>query len=602
MYRKLLVLVTAAALAGCGRGDEVSLEEAEGLKAEARNQILVRTVSKPGGQELAAGKVRGTFVTSVNNDPKTFNTLTARDADTRDVIDPLFDSLADYDPYVREFKPSLAGFEVQVDEAADRLTVIYTLRDDLYWTTPESARDRWVRVTSDDVVFWYDEVEGDKGAQQPGYPGQFIEMADGSKARIRIEKIDRRRVAFHYPRIVANPILSTNMSFGPRHLFEPAKKQGGVQAMLDLLSVATDPKTIPSIGQYHLVEYTPGVRVVMRRNPNYWNRDQNGTGYPYIEEVIYRIVPDRNTDFLLFKEGTKDSYTARPEDLDELINKENPDYTVYNGGEALGSAFFSFNQNPGHMDPLRYKWFSQTKFRQAMSSMLNRERIVQQVYRGLAVPADHFFARPNPFFDENIKLPYTYDPQRATRLLAEIDVRPGQDGRMVDAEGNHIEFDINMGAESNIGIDIANIFADELAAIGITANVRPIDFQKLVEMITSTYDWQCVTVSLGVNYWPSGGSNVWQSNGNFHLWRPLQDKPATQWEARVDSLYNEGRFTIDQPRAKEIYDEYQRLLLEQLPVIYIVHPLSFAAVRNRWDNVFYDTLSGLDTKYLFLKN
>ena len=157
--------------------------------------------------------------------------------------------------------------------------------------------------------------------------------------------------------------------------------------------------------------------MVLRRNPNYWKKDEKGTGYPYIEKWSLRIVPDKNTEYLLFKQGTRDSYNLRAEDLDELLAAEKPDYTVFNGGESLGSAFFTFNQNPAHMDPLRYKWFSQTKFRQAMSSLLNRERIVSQVYRGLAVPAHHFFAKPNPFYDESIRLPYTYDPARAKRLL-----------------------------------------------------------------------------------------------------------------------------------------------------------------------------------------
>ncbi len=590
-----------AALAACGPRQELSREEAAALKAGARSQILTRTVERPGGQPLAVGKVGGTWVTSISNDPKTFNTLTARDADSRDVIDTLFDYLADYDPYKREFRPNLASFEIRVDEAAGRLSVIYTLRDDLYWTTPGSTREQGVKVTSDDVVFWYDQVEGDKAVQHPGYAGQFVEMPDGSRRRIEVEKIDARRLAFHYPRIVSNPILSTNMEFGPRHLFEPAKKARGVEGMLGLLTVDTDPRTIPSIGQHHIVEYTPGQRVVLRRNPHYWKKDDGGTTYPYVEEVIMRIVPDKNTEYLLFKQGTRDSYNLRAEDLDELLGPDQPDYTVFNGGESLGSAFFTFNQNPAHMDPLRYKWFSQTRFRQAMSSLLNRERIVRQVYRGLAVPAHHFFARPNPFYDDGIRLPYTYDPARAKRLLADIGIRPNAEGRMADADGNLIEFEINVGAENNIGIDIANIFADELAQAGITANVRPIDFQKLVEMIISTYDWQCVSVSLGSNYWPEGGSNVWQSSGNFHVWRPLQEQPATDWEARLDFLYNEGRFSLDRDKQKKVYDEYQRLLLEQLPVIYIVHPLQFAAVRNRWDNVFFDTLNGLDTTYVFLR-
>ncbi len=589
-----------AGTAGAGAVEE-ELSEGEALsqREQARAEILAKTVSRPGGQAWALGTVGGTWLSSINNDPKTFNTLTARDGDTRAVVDVLFDYLADYDPYVREFMPNLASFEVEVDEEADSLSVIYTLRDDLYWTTLADPDTR-VPVTADDVIFWYDEIEGDQELQQPGYTRQLIEMADGSKARIEATRIDQRTVAFHYPRIVANPILSSNMKFGPRYLYEPAKREGGAEGVLNLFSVDTDPATIPSIGPYYIAEYEPGVRVVVVRNPHYWKQDAAGVTLPYLERAIYQIVPDRNTELLLFKEGNKDAYTLRPEDLDELLNVEDPDFTVYNGGASLGSAFIAFNQNPDTMNSLVYSWFSQVQFRQAMSAVLNRDRIASQVYRGLAEPALHFFARANPYFDESIRQRFTYDPERARALLAEIGIRPNAGGLMEDAAGNHVEFNIHVGAENNVGIDVMNIFADELKAIGITGNVRPVDFQKLVEMLTSTYDWHVATASLGTNYWPEGGSNVWRSKGNFHLWHPLQEEPATEWEARVDYLYNEGRFTIDAEKAKAIYDEYQRLLLDQVPKMYLVHPLSFVAVHNKWGNVFYDTLGGLNSDYFYL--
>ena len=593
-------LLPAIAAAAGVADEELSEGEAMSQREQARAEILAKTVSRPGGQEWELGAVGGTWLSSVTNDPKTFNTMTARDADTRAVVDVLFDYLADYDPYRREFVPNLASFEVEVDAEADSLTVIYTLRDDLYWTTLADPAAR-VPVTADDVIFWYDEIEGDQDLQQPGYAGQFIELADGSEARVEATRIDERTVAFHFPRIVANPILSTNMDFGPRYLYEPAKREGGVEAVLNLFSIDTDPATIPSVGPYHIAEYEPGVRVVVVRNPNYWKKDAAGVTLPYVERVIYQIVPDRNTELLLFKEGNKDAYSLRPEDLDELLNVEDPDFTVYQGGASLGAAFVAFNQNPDTMDELVHSWFSQTRFRQAMSSLLNRDRIASQVYRGLAEPALHFFARANPYFDESIRQQFSYDQERARALLAEIGIRPNAEGLMEDAAGNHIEFNIHVGAENNVGIDVMSIFADELKAAGITGNLRPIDFQKLVEMLTSTYDWHVATASLGANYWPEGGSNVWQSKGNFHLWHPLQEEPATEWEARVDHLYNEGRFTIDRERAKAIYDEYQRLLLDQAPLTYLVHPLAFLAVRDKWGNVFYDTLGGLDSDYLYLR-
>ncbi len=70
-----------------------------------------------------------------------------------------------------------------------------------------------------------------------------------------------------------------------------------------------------------------------------------------------------------------------------------------------------------------------------MASMLNRERIIEQVYRGLAEPADYFFAKANPMFDPSITQQFTYDPQRAEELLAEIGIEPDAQGAMLDSDG-----------------------------------------------------------------------------------------------------------------------------------------------------------------------
>jgi peptide/nickel transport system substrate-binding protein len=600
--RVVVLLGLFASLVACGGREELTREEADAQRELRRGEILSLTVTRPGPPEFVPGTVGGTFTSALTSDPKTFNDLNARDADSRTIVDTLSEFLISYDAYTREFEPALADFEVEVNEAADSLRVIFTLRDDLYWTTPNSDPTTWVQVTAEDIVFWYDEVEGDQSLQMPGYPGQFVEMPDGSRQRVTVEQLGPLTVAFNYPRIVANPLLNANMRVWPRHIYQPIKEAEGAEALLNVHSVDTDVRTIPSIGPFHIVEYTPGVRVVLQRNPNYWKTDDAGTTLPYFERVIYRIVPDDNTSYLLFREGTKDSHQVRPDQLDELLQVDNPDFSVFNAGEALGSSFFTFNQNPSNLDPVVHSWFMQREFRQAMSSLLNRPRIAQQVYRGLAAPAHHFFARPNPFFNEDIRLEYTFNPERAIELLASIGITPGPDGLMYDGDGNHIEFDINMGAENQLGIDISNIFADELGEVGITANVRPIDFQNLVERLTSTFDWQVATVGLGANYWPEGGSNVWQSSGNFHIWHPLQSTPATEWEARVDFLYNEGRFTIDEERRWEIYNEFQEIILTELPLMYIVHPFSFSAYRDRWQNVFVDTLGSPDSRYFFLNN
>jgi len=588
----------------CSRVPELTLDEIARLNAGENDALIAKSVSKPwDGSEYKEGKVGGTWNSTVLSDPKTFNQLIAeRDSSSSAVIGKTLDFLVDYDPTFRKWKGRIADFDITTDEEAGTLTVRYTLREGLVWSYYGS--ERIVPVTSDDFVFWYNEIAGDKAFASSGYYQQFVTMNDGSQKHIDCVKIDERSFEFRFPRIVAEPILATNMGLCPSFLFRPAKERGGVDGVKNLFSINCDPKTIPSCGMWYIVEYTPSQRIVFERNPHYWDKDANGNSIPYTERMIVRIIGDQNTEYLLFKQGKTESYAPRPEELSAVVENQGDDYTVFNAEGSLSAAFWTFNQNPQNAASPFYSYFTNKKFRQAMSCLLNRERIINQVYRGLADPKYVFFPDANPFYDADITLSFRYAPDRAVSLLESVGFRRGADGVMTDAAGRAVEFDLTVESSGTVINDIAQIIVDECAKVGIKVNVRQLDFQKIVESLTATYDWQSVIIALGSMIFPSQGSNVWPSSGNLHVWHPLQETPATDWEARIDYLYNEGSYTNDFSAAKKLWDEYQRTLLDECPVIYLVRPRSFAALRNRWDfsNFYYDNKNGALTEHLFLKD
>lgn len=603
IYASSMFFACALAFVSCGqKTPEMTLEEIEDYRAHAGHHLLERTVYKPyTGQEFIPGKEGGIWNNSILADPKTFNHLIAeRDGSSSALVEMTTEWLVDYDPIKKEWIPKAAFFEVETDEEKGTLTVHYTLRDEMVWSW--YGKKETAPVTSDDIVYWYNEIEGDEVFQSSGYGGQFLELENGEQGHIECVKVDDRKFDFVFPRIVAEPLLTTNCSIKPSFIYKKAKEEKGADGVKDLFNASGDPKEIPSCGKWQFAEYKPAQRIVYRRNPNYWEKDSNGKTIPYQETMICQIVGDQNTSYLLFKQGKLESYGPRPEEVDEVVNSQKNGYTVYRADGSFSAPFWSFNQNPKNKDSQYYKWFCRKEFRQAMSCLLNRERIIQQTYRGLGDPCYSFFAKPNAFYDEKINLKYRYNVEQAKELLAKAGIKPDAKGVMRDWDNVPVEFDLTINASSSTTSDIAQIIADECSLVGIKVNVRQTDFQKIVEMLTSTYDWQSLVISLsGGSIFPSQGSNVWVSYGNLHLWYPLQPKPATEWEARVDWLYNNASYTIDKVQAKKYWDEYQEIYLEQCPIIYLVSPRSFYAIQNKWnqENFYYDNMYGARTENVF---
>jgi peptide/nickel transport system substrate-binding protein len=71
---------------------------------------------------------------------------------------------------------------------------------------------------------------------------------------------------------------------------------------------------------------------------------------------------------------------------------------------------------------------------------------------------------------------------------------------------------------------------------------------------------------------------------------PIEGRIVSDWEKEIADLYIQGAQEFDEAKRKEIYDETQRITQEYLPYIYLVNPLSMAAIRNRIQNVKFSAL------------
>lgn len=603
MHKKIILpLFFIPFVVSCKKVPTMTLEQIEQAVSSSSTKIIEKTVSKPyDGSEYKNGLVGGVWNSTISADPKTFNQLIAeRDGSSSSIVSMMTDYLAEYNAITGEWESRAASFEIEVDQKNKTLTVHFTIADDMYWSFYQSDEKR--PVTSEDIVWWYNNISGNPEFQSSGYGGQFVKMPDGSQKRVEAKIIDDKHFDFVYPRIVSDPILFSNDTFKPCWVYKEAFEKNGVEGVKNLFSIDTDVKTIPSCGRFFLTEYSPSQRLVFTRNPDYHEKDSKQTSLPYIQQEIVQIIDNENTSFLLFRQGTLESYSPQPEQLADIINAQGNDYTVFNSEGSLGAQFWTFNQNPKNKNEPYYEWFSKKEFRQAMSCLLNRDRIINQTYRGLAEPKYNVFPKGNPYYNPDIELKYKYDAEKAKALLASIEIKQDAGGVMRDSKGREIEFDLAIASSANVTNDIAQIIYDECKNVGIKVNVRQTDFQKMVEMVTATYDWQSLIIGLGSNLFPSQGTNVWPSSSNLHLWNPFQKTPATAWEARLDYVYNEGCYTVDHELSQKLWDEFQNILLEECPFVYLVCSRNFYTINNRWsfDNFYFDSINGAMTEHVYL--
>src|SRR5262249_7489955 len=84
---------------------------------------------------------------------------------------------------------------------------------------------------------------------------------------------------------------------------------------------------------------------------------------------------------------------------------------------------------------------------------------------------------------------------------------------------------------------------------------------------------------------PASQMNVLKSNEELHQWFPSQKAPSTEWEARIDQLMDSQMRSLDFATRKKAFDEVQAILGEELPMIYTIAPLAYAAARPELKNL-----------------
>ena len=523
----------------------------------------------------------GRLVTAFGADVGNMNMLITNDAYVSEIWAKTMDSLAerDYaDDGSGELKPMLAeSWTISPDRRKYRIK----LRKGVLWhdfTDPVTGKEWKNReVTAHDFKFYLDVVKDETVDCAPlrGY------LKD-------IEKIDV--ITDHEFEVIwSKPyFLAEDISLGliplPRHLYH------AYDGPFDGRRFNDDHernRMIVGCGPYRFDKWEKGRRIVLRRFDNYYGALLGIQ--PPIETISFDIIQHPNTRLqaLLSKELDLDALSP-----DQWINRTDsaafqPDGFLEKIEYPTGMySYIGLNQN----NPV----FRDKKVRQALSHLVNREKILKDVFFNLAEMVSGPFPKTSAAYDQNVR-PYAFDIEEAKKLLAEAGWKDSDGDGILDRDGKPFRFTLIYPNVSVTYQKMLPIIKEDMAKAGVQMELLGIEWSVLVQRLEKKQFDACSLAWTGTlkpdpyQLWHSSLAKVNASSNHIAFANP-----------KADELIEKIRVSFDSAERNKLYHEFHRLIHEEEPYLFLFAPHSLVAVNKRYNNrrVFHD---GLKTNILWVK-
>jgi peptide/nickel transport system substrate-binding protein len=531
------------------------------------------------GEELAgmpdvSGRYGGHLTIGQRSEPKTLNPVTVTDAVSREVIGRLMGDLIEINRSSQQTEPALAkSWRISPDGRIFTLQ----LRKGIRFSDGDP-------FDADDVLFSF-RVYMDEAVDSPQ---RDLLIIDGKP--IVVTKLDQYSVRFALPRpYAAAERLFDGLAMLPKHLLEKPYREGHFAQAWSLNAQATE---IAGLGPFRLKQYVPGQKILVERNPYYWKVDHENQRLPYLDELVFQFVGTEDAQVMRFEAGETDIISRLNSENYNLLSREKSraGSQLADLGPSLEYNFLLFNLNDLSGKKLeevsgKQAWFRDLKFRQAISSAVDRDSIVRLVYgtRGAALWGN---VGPGNKLWINQAIPHpSRSVETARQLLKSAGYSWNSAGQLADSRGRPVEFSIITSSSNSQRMKMATLLQDDLLHLGMQVHVIPLEFRAMIDRIFQSFDYDAAIMGLGGgDADPNPEMNVWSATGTSHLWHLGETQPATAWEHELDQLMQRQMVTLDYAKRKQLYDRAQQLIAENLPFIFLGTPNILAGANARVGN------------------
>lgn len=465
-----------------------------------------------------------------------------------------------------------------------------------YEIRPEAKWDNGSPITAEDMIFTFKAIKNPHVDAEPYRPYvEFLKDATVDPAnpkkftlysdtRYFAAEYSLGNLAFTMPAYFYDP-KGIMKKFSLKDLSDPAKA-AGYKSNADLIAFAKDfnsekyarnKEGICGSGPYELDSWETGQRIVLKKKKNWWGAALAGVNRAYIanpDKIIYEVIVDVNSATAALKGEKIDICTLKSKDYLELSkDAKMTDRFKFYKPEQQAYSYIGINcKNPKTSD---------AKVRRALAHCMDVDKIIEKISFGMAKRVVGPFAPSQPYYAKDLPL-IAFDIAKANTLLDEAGWKDSDgDGirdKTIDGKLTKLSLEIKYPSGSDVVEKIVNLYQENLKKAGI-------------ELTNATREWTVyLQETKNHNFELSFGS--WSSS-------PTPDDPGQIWATssynggsnyvgfgnqKSDELIDKITHELDETKRNQLYLEFQKIVYDEQPYVFMSSPLNRIAIHARFDN------------------
>lgn len=338
--------------------------------------------------------------------------------------------------------------------------------------------------------------------------------------------------------VILSALNAAESQVMPRHLYENTEV---LKNPLNNAPVGTGP--------FRFKEWKKGQHITLERNPEYWE-----TGRPYLDRIIFRIIPDAASRSVALETGEVQyaPFTAVPlADIARL--KKDPSLAIETAGYAFQSHVFLLDLN------LKNAPLDDVRVRRALAHAIDRQGLIDTVWYGFGKPAISPVPSQLARFHNPDVPRYDYDPAAAERLLDEAGYPRKENGVRFSIAHDYVPF-------GEIYRDAGEYIRNNLKKVGIDFVLRGQDYPTWTKRVYSDYAFDTDSNTIAVMMDPEMGLPRLLLSSNYIKGVPASNNSGYN-NPEADRVIRAFQVEPDAEKRKALFGQLQSITMTDLPIL-----------------------------------